>query len=144
MAIIDRKKHIFKMAQGEYIAPEKIENIYIRSDFVSQCFVHGNGLKASLIAIVVPDEAVIPKLAKSKGVGGDIKEICSNEAVKKAILEDMVKVGKEAKLHNFEQVGVHFLLENKKTKKQVAAQLWQVLHNAMKAGFDVLIGKCTI
>ncbi|XP_071808946.1 long-chain-fatty-acid--CoA ligase 5-like [Asterias amurensis] len=104
LSIIDRKKHIFKMAQGEYIAPEKIENVYIRSEFVSQCFVHGDGLKASLIAIVVPDEEVIPKLAKSKGVAGGIKEICLNKDVKKAVLDDMVKIGKVAKLHSFEQV----------------------------------------
>lgn len=45
LKIIDRKKHIFKLAQGEYIAPEKIENIYQRSEPVAQVFVHGESLQ---------------------------------------------------------------------------------------------------
>lgn len=33
--------------QGEYVAPERIENIFIQSRFVAQVFVYGNGYKVS-------------------------------------------------------------------------------------------------
>lgn len=48
LKLIDRKKHIFKLAQGEYIAPEKIETVYILSDPVGQIFVHGDSLQVSI------------------------------------------------------------------------------------------------
>ncbi|TKS72761.1 Long-chain-fatty-acid--CoA ligase 1 [Collichthys lucidus] len=51
LKIVDRKKHIFKLAQGEYIAPEKIENLYTRSDAVAQIYVHGDSLQEVKAAI---------------------------------------------------------------------------------------------
>ncbi|XP_063148394.1 long-chain-fatty-acid--CoA ligase 6 [Candoia aspera] len=104
LKIIDRKKHIFKLAQGEYIAPEKIENIYIRSEPVSQIYVHGDSLQAFLVGIVVPDAEVMPGWAKKKGFDGTFAELCNNVELQKAIMDDMVQLGKESGLHSFEQV----------------------------------------
>uniref|UniRef100_A0AC11BRE2 Acyl-CoA synthetase long chain family member 1 n=1 Tax=Ovis aries TaxID=9940 RepID=A0AC11BRE2_SHEEP len=104
LKIIDRKKHIFKLAQGEYIAPEKIENIYQRSEPIAQVFVHGESLQAFLIAIVVPDVETLGAWAQKRGIVGSFEELCRNKDVKKGILEDMVRLGKESGLKPFEQV----------------------------------------
>ncbi|KAM7111279.1 long-chain-fatty-acid--CoA ligase 1 isoform 1-T4 [Molossus nigricans] len=104
LKIVDRKKHLFKLAQGEYIAPEKIENVYLRSEPVAQVFVHGESLQSFLIAIVVPDVETLGRWAQKRGVDGSFEELCRNKDVKKAILEDMVRLGKEAGLKTFEQV----------------------------------------
>ncbi|XP_056586260.1 long-chain-fatty-acid--CoA ligase 6 isoform X4 [Triplophysa dalaica] len=104
LRIIDRKKHIFKLAQGEYISPEKIENIYIRSEPVAQLYVHGDSLQSCLVGIVVPDPEVFPSWAQKKGFEGCFEELCENKELKKAILDDMVRLGKTSGLHSFEQV----------------------------------------
>ncbi|XP_067259661.1 long-chain-fatty-acid--CoA ligase 1a isoform X2 [Chanodichthys erythropterus] len=104
LKIVDRKKHIFKLAQGEYIAPEKIENIYIRSDPVAQVFVHGDSLQACLVGIVVPDPDFLPGWAKKRGIEGSYTEMCKCKELKNAILEDIIRLGKEAGLKSFEQV----------------------------------------
>uniref|UniRef100_A0A8C8JPT6 Arachidonate--CoA ligase n=1 Tax=Oncorhynchus tshawytscha TaxID=74940 RepID=A0A8C8JPT6_ONCTS len=104
LKIVDRKKNIFKLAQGEYIAPERIENVYIRSAPVAQVFVHGDSLQASLVAIVVPDPEVLPGFAQKLGVQGSHEELCKSQKIKKAIIADLVKLGRQAGLKSFEQV----------------------------------------
>ncbi|XP_026089888.1 long-chain-fatty-acid--CoA ligase 6 isoform X2 [Carassius auratus] len=104
LKIIDRKKHIFKLAQGEYISPEKIESIYIRSEPVSQLYVHGDSLQSCLVGVIVPDPEVLPSWAQKKGFVGSYDELCGNKEIKKAILEDMVCLGRASGLHSFEQV----------------------------------------
>jgi len=55
LKLLIRAKNIFKLAQGEYIAPEKLENVYVQVSLVSQIFVHGESLQSYLLAVVVPD-----------------------------------------------------------------------------------------
>ncbi|XP_040274664.1 long-chain-fatty-acid--CoA ligase 1 isoform X2 [Bufo bufo] len=104
LKIIDRKKHIFKLAQGEYIAPEKIENVYTRSEAVGQIFVHGESLQAFLVAIVVPDPDNVLNWAKKKKFNDAYEDLCKNKDFKNAVLEDLLRLGKEAGLKSFEQV----------------------------------------
>eukprot|EP00108_Taenia_solium_P003835 TsM_001230000 transcript=TsM_001230000 gene=TsM_001230000 len=55
LKIVDRLKHIFKLSQGEYVAPEKVEQVYLQAPLVCQVFVDGSPLRSYPVALVVPD-----------------------------------------------------------------------------------------
>lgn len=65
--ILDRSKNIFKLSQGEYVAPEKVENIFIQSDYIAQCFVYGDSIKDACVAVVVPEVEVVKRWAAANG-----------------------------------------------------------------------------
>ncbi|KAF3484632.1 hypothetical protein F2Q69_00056184 [Brassica cretica] len=103
LKIIDRKKNIFKLAQGEYIAPEKIENVYTKCRFVSQCFIHGDSFNSSLVAIVAVDPDVLKDWAASEDIKYEnLGQLCKDPKVRKAVLAEMDIVGREAQLRGFE------------------------------------------
>ena len=51
MKIIDRLKNIFKLQQGEYVAAEKVEAVYAKSEFVSEVFLHGEPTQNFAVAV---------------------------------------------------------------------------------------------
>lgn len=67
LRIIDRKKNIFKLAQGEYIAAEKLEIAFGNLEVVKQIFIYGDSLQSYLVAIIVPEKSVVQKWAREKG-----------------------------------------------------------------------------
>lgn len=65
LVIIDRKKNIFKLSQGEYVAPEKIEAVLGKNAFIQQAFVYGNSLRSACVAVVVPYKEQLMNWAKA-------------------------------------------------------------------------------
>jgi long-chain acyl-CoA synthetase len=64
--ITDRKKALFKLSTGKYVAPQPIENALTGTPFVDQAVVIGNGQKFCA-ALIVPNEAALRARLRSEG-----------------------------------------------------------------------------
>ena len=110
LKIIDRKKQIFKLSQGEYVAPDKVENIYLQSNYIAQVFVHGDSLKSSVVAVVVPDVAAVKAWAVHKGIPSDsFTSLCNNRELKNFLMEEIRILGESAQLNYYEEVAAIYL-----------------------------------
>ncbi|KAF5734323.1 long chain acyl-CoA synthetase 4 [Tripterygium wilfordii] len=108
MKIIDRKKNIFKLSQGEYVAVENLENICGLVPDIDSIWIYGNSFESFLVAVVNPNKQALERWAEENGVSGDFDSLCENPLAKEYILGELTKVGKEKKLKGFEFVkGVH-------------------------------------
>lgn len=102
MKIIDRKKNIFKLSQGEYIAVEKLENVYNQSAAVDAIWVYGNSFESSMVAVAVPNEQVLLDWAKSNGKKEEFAALCKIPEAQKFILSELSSTGKKSGVRGFE------------------------------------------
>ncbi|KAF9543684.1 hypothetical protein EC957_000539 [Mortierella hygrophila] len=111
ITVIDRKKNVFKLSQGEYIAAENIEGkIQARIPFIQQILVHGDSTESCLVAIIVPEpDTFVPFVNKILGGANlaldnaaNYKRICSDPKLLKVVLQELNKVAKDIGLRGFE------------------------------------------
>lgn len=110
--VIDRKKNVLKLAQGEYVSPERIENVYLANcPWIQAAYVHGDSTQAYLVMIgsILPDmfatfagkvlgQPIDPADATA------LEAACTSPKVQAAALKELDKVGKQAKMNNYERV----------------------------------------
>ena len=89
--IIDRVKNMFKLQQGEYIAPEKIENNLVKCKYIEQIFVYGDSLQSYLVGILVPKYKDVIDFLKNKGINDVTKENYKNYFEDPDLIKDILK-----------------------------------------------------
>ena len=110
LKIIDRAKSLFKLSQGEYVAPEKVQTILANSKYVNQMFLYGDGHYSYAIALVYPELKECIDYLKKIGNGVDqaeydklkIGDICNNKKLIDEIIKDCDTLGRKNDLKGFE------------------------------------------
>ncbi|KAI4242697.1 MAG: hypothetical protein L6R40_003918 [Gallowayella cf. fulva] len=110
--IIDRVKNVLKLAQGEYISPERIENIYLSHlTFLAQAYVHGDSVQTCLVAVfgVMPElfAPFVSNVLGKKVAASDVEAIgaaCKDGRVRKAVIKELEKVGRKNRFAGYERV----------------------------------------
>ena len=92
LRVIDRKKSFFKLAQGQFVSPEHLQNIYLQSAFVDQIYIHGDLLADSVYAVVVPSRPYAQAYA--------LQHHLSN--FNDAVLQDLRSIGEKESLRPHE------------------------------------------
>ena len=102
LKIVDRVKEIFKLSQGEYIIPAKLESVYSKSSFIQQIMIYGNSSMNNIIAIICPE-----KKHCAEALDISVEELVKNEEneqLKKLLINDLSKLATEAKFNGLEKV----------------------------------------
>ena len=104
--IIDRVKNMFKLQQGEYVAPEKLENKLAKCKYIEQVFVYGDSLQTYLVGILVPKAKDVIEFLKSKGIENvskdNYKDYFEDEDLIKDILKEIDNYSRHNDIKGFE------------------------------------------
>ena len=102
LKIVDRVKEIFKLSQGEYIIPAKLESVYVKSNFIQQIMIYGNSTMNYILAIICPDKQ---HCARELDITEEelIKDE-ENPKLKKLILNDLDRLAIDANFNGLEKV----------------------------------------
>lgn len=112
--ITDRKKDLFKLSNGKYVAPQQIESLLKQSEFVSQVVVVGIGRKQPA-ALIVPEWEPVRQVLSAAGeeFPSDRVALAKFPAAIKLVQKDVALLTRE--LADYERIRRVALLPNEFT-----------------------------
>ncbi|WP_224754747.1 carboxylic acid reductase [Streptomyces chumphonensis] len=88
--VVDRRKNVLKLSQGEFVATSRLEAAFAVSPLVRQIFVYGNSERPYLLSVVVPTTDILEQYRDDE------------TTLKKLIGESFQEIAKEAGLNSYE------------------------------------------
>ena len=107
--ITDRKKDLIKTAGGKFVAPQKLEGLFVADPLISQAFVYGDR-ERYCVALIVPDMEQLRRLAQQHGIGTSSPSELINHPTIHAVYWQRVQE-RQQHLANFERVKQIALLD---------------------------------
>lgn len=102
LVVVDRRKDVLKLSQGEYVAVGTLGTVFeAESAVIKQIYIYGNSHRAYLLAVIVPEMKVVKSL---------LAEPISENQLKGLIREELQKVAQKGGLKSFE-VPRDFIIE---------------------------------
>ena len=138
LKITDRKKEIFKLSAGKYVAPQVLENMLKESSYIENCMVVGENQKFAS-ALIIPDfNRLHFWAAKNKIHYTDNSDLIQNPAVIEKINKEIEEVNKNLALH--EQVKRVKLISDEWTPlNDMLSQTLKLKRSKIKAKYQHLI-----
>lgn len=122
LSITDRKKDLIKTAGGKFVAPQKLENLFVTDPYIAQAFLYGDR-EPYCVALIVPRFERLVEYAKAHGMPSTPQELVRAPAIRE-LLWGRVQVLQQD-LPSFEQIKAIALLDQEFT--QAAGELTPTL-----------------
>ena len=96
------------MAQGEYISPERLENLYAQHPAIGTLFIHGDSTQTYVVAIAGTDPepfaAWASKVLRRHLSSSEIESVYNDPAIIKQLMKDLDHMAERKKLQGFEKI----------------------------------------
>ncbi|KAL7673904.1 hypothetical protein ACOME3_000182 [Neoechinorhynchus agilis] len=109
VSIFDRKKHIFKLIQGEYVVPERVESVYKTSKLIDDILVFGKPMWTSVVAVVFVNLDEARNVLKCKAI--TLNELNENEVFIRVLQNELNMIGAKSDLKGFEKIKAFVVAE---------------------------------
>jgi len=140
LRITDRKKEIFKLSNGKYVAPQMVENKLNESPFIESSLVIGSNQKVAS-AIIIPNSVLIQDwAARHRMVFQDLENLYKTKEVNDLIHKEIERINKTLAPH--EQIKFFRLVNDEwTTANGLLSQTLKLRRNQLNKHYEKLIAE---